>query len=247
MQAETFPCSVFVTTAEFLFSNYLRMVGFARKENSMKSTLAVLVVLSMTMIAGTEAKSRFHFSEAPEVAVTVINAPNTPAQLAGASMFKDTALDLYQVKFRVKNASDSLDRMRLLLISVTGDGVVKSGETICQATSLGAGRDRTYAVPVASKFDSVGDHAVLAFLRLRQAHDQEWTLAPRKILDAMAANQTITDGASLDGALGPNILCDPSFCSDCKQTALDVCGSRGVHSFQCSINNCSCNFTCNGT
>jgi hypothetical protein len=180
---------------------------------------------------------------APEVKTLALSTPNMPIQLLGTAMQADYGRGLFSLHFTIANSgSQTVKSVNLLLLALSADNQIKGGETF-RIGDLVPGDRRAISTPLASKFEAAGDHAIISVIRLTGESDDR-SVAVKDVLDAVATNRTSTDNASVRTAAAPEFLCNPEFCRDCKEMAVEVCGSRGVKSVSCALNTCSCSFTC---
>lgn len=208
---------------------------------------APFLFIAVAALAGSIANSQDHpiLRDTPEIQIKVVNTSNMDVNIRQASMQADRGRNIYNAKFRIKNTEKtSLTSVRLLLVSVTAGGSAKSGEVLCQTSVPAPGKELEYSVPLAGKFESAGDYAVLSVLQTRR-HGGQIRVSPRDILDAIAFQREVIEASSIADPVSPDLGCESGFCSECRQIAFDVCGGRGIHQFSCSIKDCTCSFTCN--
>ena len=210
----------------------------------MKAAVSIFsAILFIACISNAQQSAGFH--SAPGIEVRVIKVPNIPLNISHATMRAEEGRNLYSLKFKIKNTGIvPLENMRLLVLAASADGSIKGGESLCQADVPAPGKERKYVIPLASKFPTSGDHAVLSFLRVTQVDGEQRSVGAHQVLGALTTNTDLAEDALVSNPTSPNLLCDRTFCVDCVELARDVC-TKGVHSVTCALNTCSCSFTCN--
>lgn len=208
--------------------------------------LTIIMALILVAVTAAQSQHRPRLGDAPDIPVKIVAAPGTSIELTRAAIQAERGRNLFGARFTIKDRGiDRLVNVRLLLVSVGPDGVVKSGEVICERDLPSPGKEREYTVPLASKFDFSGDYAVVSILQTRRAGGQQENISPTLIMEAVQFHREVIASPSVNESLSPNADCGSNFCGECRQIAFDVCARQGIHQFSCSIKDCSCSFTCN--
>ena len=208
-----------------------------------KSAISILsTILLAVSVASSQQNAGFHVS--PEIRVQVIQVPDIPLTISQAKLEVESGINVYRLKFKIKDTGTSLKSIRLLILAASADDSVKGGETLCQAEVPAPGKERKYVIPLATKFTEDADHAILSFLQVKQIDGEQRTIGAKQVLAALSTKTDLVQDSLISNSAVPDLLCDRTFCSDCVQLARDVC-TKGVHSVQCIINTCSCSFVCN--
>lgn len=180
-----------------------------------------------------------------------------PAALTNPTVVTDFGRDVSKISFdlRVPNSTTHAVQVLVLVFDMTGE--VKGGESwpiggqAC-ATSPSPGA----VAPVSSgKYTQVlghqlkpADHVVVLVSRV-VADGNTYEAPVKEFVDpsvALTARVVARPTASFTGSSlpVPELYCGPDFCDGCAITAVNMCGAKGVKSFQCVVSTCSCAFTC---
>lgn len=160
---------------------------------------------------------------------------------SGVSLLTFTAMN---------NTGARVENLRFAAYFVQDNSII-GGQQWCAHEALNSGQKKSYSFPVAHAFT----RPTTVLVSVRHAQDPTRAVdmpgsSLREALESLGTIPTdltpqVSSPVSQPSSANPNVLCDPSFCTTCKSDALQVCGSKGVHQYSCSIQTCTCSFTCN--
>jgi len=218
----------------------------------------IIASLSVIPCLG-QASSTDVFLENPQVAVKVSNAIGMPVTVLKANVFTDFGRGISKVSFDLKGFDNTTRAVHVFALIFSPTGEIKGGESwpigssSCSVTAKAA---EPSAIAV-SHHSQVLQHqlepnAQLLLTVSKTVTDGTIYEVPLKEIPDPSASLTVrirppgelSSRPTGSPLTAPNLLCGPDFCPYCADTAVSVCGDRGVKSFFCSISTCTCSFTC---
>lgn len=209
--------------------------------------LTISLFFGMTLGAQTN-KEESTFVRADSVNVRSAQLENVPVEIRDGVLESDYGINSSRLTFSVANKSTQpLEQVKVGAFFVQND-IIVGGQISCAKAPLKANETRKFSVPVAGTFSE--PTTVILIVQHAATATKLFNVSGKSIRKTLE-----TSGASLrfaaeeskfhkNLAVAPDYLCDPTFCSECKDMAVEVCGSRGVSQFTCGLSNCTCSFTC---
>lgn len=212
-------------------------------------TIALIVSLVFGMTLGAQTnKEESTFVRADSVSVRSAHLENVPVEIRNGVLESDYGINSSRLTFLVANKSiQPLEQVKVGAFFVQNDLIV-GGQISCAKATLKASETRNFSVPVTGTFREpttvilIVQHAATA-TKLFNVPGK----SIRKTLETSGASLRVAAEESelhKNLAVIPDYLCNPTFCSECKDMAVEICGSRGVSQFSCGLSTCTCSFTC---
>ncbi len=203
------------------------------------------------------AQSSQRYSVPVGVTVQSASVQGVQVSISNVNLQSDYGRNVSQLNFQVTNESQtSFPVLRFAALYFSSDGNAL-GADVFPGSGLDPGGTQTISLPIARTF-MVGERVIVT-LAQASTPSSFISVSGRNIQLAASLNHTpiivqgeVTPGAlpscanrnlALPGAAGPEYLCDPSFCAYCISLARETC-TQGVKTYNCTIQTCSCSFTC---
>jgi hypothetical protein len=186
-----------------------------------------------------------------------LSQPGLPLEISNVSARSDVVTRETWVHFTITNrGTEPLHEASYLAILFGQKGNVRGGQTSCENIGLAPGQRLDRELRLGNRlFVPPGQGNVRVALGVESVRGEffSWTAAssPSDLLSAMSTGEPLSAGAVSMTAITtaaeqPSKPCADDFCSNCQQSAITVCGSAGVKSFNCTIGTtaCTCSFEC---
>jgi hypothetical protein len=181
--------------------------------------------------------------------VQALSQPELPVQLIDVALHSNIVTRTATLEYTVQNRGPhSINRVRLLVFVLDISQRVRAFERTCQELLLAPNQEQTLSLRLSNLLyrpPTIPGQVVVA-VEGAQGPAGGWKvgLTSGEFLSAIRSGAAMA-GAKLIATPQTN-ACDADYCKTCKNDAIELCGSRGVESYSCTVGqqSCGCTFEC---